>query len=138
MSLARRIHYARVLSVLIVLHSTDCTVSVRPKHTSNVHNKHTKKETLVAAWMTSRHSLKSIDYTKEFKQYFNTTLEMTETPQGQLTPHGKLYAEANGAYYWEQYGKSMGDRLNCKQLAQLIKITADTDQRDKDVRAFLR
>ena len=76
MSFARRIHYARVLSVLIVLYSTDCTVSVRPKHTSNTQNKHTKKETLVAAWMTSRHSLKSIDYTKEFKQYFNTTLDV--------------------------------------------------------------
>ena len=81
--------------------------------------------------------MKSIDYTDEFKQYFNVTLQMTENPKGELTPHGMRYAEAIGAYYWKQYGRNMGDRRDCERLAQHIKIIADIDNRDKQVFALL-
>ena len=90
-------------------------------------------ETLVAAWITSRHGMKSIDYTDEFKPYFNATLQMTENPKGELTPHGLRYAKAVGDYFWHQYGKKIGKRHNCQDLAQHVHIIADLDTRDKQV-----
>jgi len=79
----------------------------------------------------SRHSLKSVDYTKEFATRFNVTFTMTPGKPGTVTPHGLKFAKLVGEYLRQQYGAQLLPKgATCEGVEAAISITADTDARD--------
>lgn len=90
----------------------------------------------IGAWVMSRHSIKSVDYTSEqtdlcTERNFTMPTSFPSHDSDKITPHGIKYARHVGDVYWETYKDLLGgDRTDCDVVKAHIVPWADTDIRD--------